>query len=606
MLIQKQTLEALYIRKKRVVLVSIGFACAFVLLFLRLFSLQVLQRSYYRRVAENNCILRLYQKASRGTIFDRHKNVLAGNTPTFVVTFTPYSLNQIQVEKVSGQLAKLLQCSVQDVQARTLSAVKSLEPVVVASHIPREKALTIMEEGSTLAGVNVEIETIRSYPQESLACHVIGYVGEMSLDEYKKKRGAGYKIGDKIGKTGIESVYDQFLRGEDGEKQIEVSATGRQLQLLRELPTKNGNDVELTLDAELQKVSEAALKGKNGAVVAVDPRTGEVLALASSPGFNLNWFLRPISPEEFNYLFKNKNKPLFNKAVQGQYPPGSVFKIITAAACLQEGYIVPEERLECSGKYELGNQKQIFHCWEKKGHGHVALLGALSKSCDVFFYQMGLRLGITRLAQYAKSFGLGAPTRIDLPSEKKGIVPDRAWKKKVVKDMWYDGDTLNMAIGQGYVWATPLQIANVLSMVANNGVLYRPTVMRAITSLEGENIKTFSPELIGEVEIENKNWDIIKRGLEETVEKGTGRQAFIPQLRVAGKTGTSQNPHGPDHAWFGCFAPVDNPEIVVVVFIEHGGHGGAVAAPIARRILATHFNKVPPSQEIIPAEMLGD
>lgn len=606
MLIQKQTFEAIGIRKKRALILGIFFGCGFITLFLKLFSLQVVQGAYYRRVADENRILCLYQKASRGLIYDRHHQLLAGQIPSFVVTFTPYSMNQNQVEAVSKQLADILHCSVSEVQERTFSAIKPLEPVLVASHVSREIGLTIMEKKATLPGISVEIQTERYYPNDSLGCHVIGYVGELSLTEYKQKKDEGYRIGDYLGKTGVEAYYDQYLRGEDGEKQIEVSAGGRQLRLLRELPAAGGDDIELTLDADLQRDTESVIRGKNAAAIAMNPRTGEILALASSPAFNLNSFLRPITREEFLYLFKNKNKPLFNKALQGQYPPGSVFKIVTASACLQEGYSVPEEKIECSGKYELGTHKQIFRCWQGRGHGPVSLLSAFAQSCDVFFYQIGLRLGITRLATYARDFGLGKATRIDLPSEKKGIVPDRLWKKNVIKEMWYDGDTLNMAIGQGYLWVTPLQIACLMSAVANEGPFNRPTLVRKIISAEGKIIRDFSPELIGEVELDKKNWRLIKKGLEEAVKVGTGRQAYMREMRVGGKTGTAQNPQGPDHAWFSCIAPIDDPQIVVVVFVEHGGHGGIVAAPIARQILERYFRKESGYKENISVEDIGD
>lgn len=606
MLIQKQTFEAIGIRKKRALILGIFFAGGFITLFLKLFSLQVIQGTYYRRVADENRILRIYQTASRGLIYDRHHQLLAGRTPSFVVTFTPYSMNQNQVEAVSKQLAGLLRCSLMEVRERTFIAVKPLEPVLVASHVSREIALTIMEKKAMLPGVNVEIQTERYYPNDSLGCHVIGYVGELSLAEYKQKKDSGYRIGDYLGKTGVEAYYDQYLRGEDGEKQIEVSAGGRQLRLLRELPATSGNDIELSLAADLQRETENAIRGKNAAAIVMNPRTGEILALASSPAFNLNSFLRPITREEFLYLFKNKNKPLFNKALQGQYPPGSVFKIVTAAACLQEGYSVPEEKIECAGKYELGTYKQIFRCWKQPGHGHISFLSAFAQSCDVFFYQIGLRLGITRLATYARGFGLGKPTGVDLPSEKKGIVPDRLWKKNVIKEMWYDGDTLNMAIGQGYLWVTPLQIACLMSAVANEGPFNRPTLVRKIISAEGKVRRDFSPEVIGQVELDKKNWQTIKRGLEEAVRAGTGRGAYMRDVRVGGKTGTAQNPQGPDHAWFSCIAPIEDPQIVVVVFVEHGGHGGVVAAPIARQILENYFRKKSGCEEDIPLNDIGD
>ncbi|MBI5554535.1 MAG: penicillin-binding protein 2 [Elusimicrobia bacterium] len=606
MLIQEQTLEIMALRKKKVIVLGVIIVLGFVFLFLRLFYIQVLNGRYFRRVADENRIQRFYQKASRGQIYDRYQKLLAVNMPSFVVSFTSYSLNQQEIERISRELAGILNLSFQEVKTKTFSSLQPLDPVIIAADISREQALTIIERKASLPGVNVSIEPKRQYPEGNLACHVIGYVGELNLEEYKDLKDVGYRIGDRIGKTGLEAYYDKLLKGDHGEQQIEISASGRQLRLLRETASLGGNDLELTIDAEVQRLVQDALQGVNGAAVVMNPRTGEVIALASSPVFDPNIFLRPITRGEFQYLFKNRGRPLFNKAIQAQYPPGSGFKIITTAAGLQEGFIIPEEKLECIGEMILGTYNQVFKCWKKDGHGKVSLASALAQSCDVYYYQLGFRLGVTRVAGYAKNFGLGSLTGIDLPSEKKGIVPDRDWKRKAVKEAWYDGDTLNMCIGQGYLWVTPLQMANIFSAVANDGPYYRPKVVKRIISPGGKVCHDFFLEEQGLVELDRKNWQIIKQGLEDAVTFGTGRQAYIKGLRVAGKTGTAQNPQGIDHAWFGCLAPVDNPQIVVVVFVEHGGHGGVVAAPIARRILEGYFKKTPSEQWHVASEESGD
>ncbi|MDD5131390.1 MAG: penicillin-binding protein 2 [bacterium] len=605
-LIQKQTLEILALRKKKVVIVGVIIVFGFVFLFLRLFYMQVLNGRYFRRIADENRMQRFYQKAPRGQIYDRYHKLLAINIPSFVVSFTSYSLTQQEIERISRELAAILNLSFQEVKTKTFSSLQPLDPVMIASDITREQALTIMERKASLPGVNVAIEPKRQYPEGTLACHVIGYVGELTLEEYKDLRDVGYRIGDKIGKTGLEAYYDKLLKGEHGEKQIEISASGRQLRLLRETASNSGNDLELTIDAEVQRLVQDALQGVNGAAVVMNPRSGEVIALASSPGFNPNTFLRPVTRGEFQYLFKNRGRPLFNKAIQAQYPPGSGFKIVTTAAGLQEGFIIPEEKLECTGEMVLGTYNQVFRCWKKDGHGKIPLNTAIAQSCDVFFYQLGLRLGVTRIANYAKKFGLGSLTGIDLPSEKKGIVPDRDWKKRVVKEAWYDGDTLNMCIGQGYLWVTPLQMAGIFSAVANDGPYYRPKIVKKIISPDGKVYHDFFPEEQGIVELDRQNWHTIKKGLEDAVTYGTGRQAYIRGLKVAGKTGTAQNPQGIDHAWFGCLAPVDNPQVVIVVFVEHGGHGGVVAAPIARRILEGYFKKSAAEIQAVTPEEIGD
>ncbi len=606
MLIQKQTLEAAARRKKKALVIGVIIVVGFAALFFRLFFMQVISGSYFRRVADENRIQRFYQKSSRGMIYDRHHRLLAVNTPSFVVSFTSYYLNQNEIDRISAELAGILDLPLDEVREKTFSSVQRLEPIVIDTDISRERALTIMERKASLPGVSVEIEPKRNYPLNNLACHVIGYVGELNLDEYKDKRDLGYRIGDMIGKTGIEAHYDKLLKGDNGEKQIEISASGRQLRLLRETAPVSGNDLELSIDADLQRVTQDALAGNSGAAVVMNPRTGEVLAMASAPSFNPNIFLRPITRDEFQYLFRNKQRPLFDKVIQAQYPPGSVFKVVTMATALQEGFVIPEEKLECTGEYLLGTYNQIFRCWKKTGHGKISLMTAFAQSCDIFFYQLGLRLGVTRLANYARSFGFGSETGIDLPSEKKGIVPDRAWKKKAVKEAWYDGDTLNMCIGQGYLWVTPLQIASMMSAVANDGPYYRPQIVKRIISPQGEVYHDFFPEQLGEVQLDRKNWQLIKQGLEDAVRIGTARQAYIQGLRVGGKTGTAQNPQGLDHAWFACLAPVDNPQVVVVVFLEHGGHGGVAAAPIARHILEAYFKESVKEQVKVAPDEIGD
>ncbi len=596
----------LALRKKKVLVLGVIVALGFALLFLRLFFMQVINGRYFRHVADENRIQRVYKKASRGVIYDHRHVVLAANSPSFVVTFTSYYINQNEIDRIAGELGRILAIPAGDIVEKSVGSVKRLEPVIVAEDITREQALVIMEKKAYLPGVDVIIEPKRSYPLNNLACHVVGYVGEINLDEYKERRGTGYSIGDRIGKTGIEAYYDTYLKGTNGEEQIEVSASGRQLRLLRETAPVSGSDLELTIDADLQRVAQDALGGVSGAAVVMNPRTGEILALASSPAFNPNMFLRSMSRDEFAYLFKNKNRPLFNKAIQAQYPPGSVFKVVTASACLQEGYVVPEEKLECTGQYTLGTLNQVFRCWKKGGHGHISLIQAIAQSCDIYFYQLGLRLGVTKMANYAKNFGLGSLTGIDLPSEKKGIIPDRAWKKKAVKEAWYDGDTLNMCIGQGYLWVTPLQIAGMMSAAANYGPYYRPQIVKKIIAPDGKVIRDFKTEQDGEVQLDRSNWQLVRQGLEESVKAGTGRAAYIQGLRVAGKTGTAQNPQGLDHAWFAGYAPADDPRIVVVVLVEHGGHGGVVCAPIARKIMEVYFKEAGTGQIQVAPDEVGD
>ncbi|MDD5712710.1 MAG: penicillin-binding protein 2, partial [Smithellaceae bacterium] len=415
-----------------------------------------------------------------------------------------------------------------------------------------------------------------------------------------------YSVGDIIGKFGIEKYLDSFLRGKAGAEQVEVNVLGKEVRSLGKIEPQAGYKVVLTIDSLLQKVASDNLKGRTGSVVALDPRDGSILAMASSPSFDANMFTAGISHENWRRLANDPLRPMQNRAIAGQYPPGSTYKMIVAAAALQEGLITPETKFYCNGSYTLGNR--TYHCWQKKGHGMVDLHRALVESCDVYFYNVGRLLGVDRLAYYARSFGLGAMTGVDLPQEKRGLIPTKKWKEQKFRIPWQLGETISLSIGQGFNSLTPLQLADAYAATANGGIVYRPWIIKRIETTDGKVFRSFGPQEKGRVPVSKRNFEIVNKGLWGVVNErgGTGYVLKRAEMDVCGKTGTAQVIGLPDdksrrrriitgntrdHALFVCFAPYKQPEIVVAVIIEHGGHGGAAAAPVARRIIDTYFSE---------------
>ena len=437
------------------------------------------------------------------------------------------------------------------------------------------------------------------------AAHVIGYVGEISSDELKSGKYAGYKRGDLIGKSGVEKSFENYLRGERGGRQIEVNVTGQLVRVLRTVDAVPGNNIFLSIDQNLQKKAEDMLSDVTGAVVAMDPATGHILAMASSPSYDPNMFVDGFSRDQWETLIRNPLYPLQNKAIQAEYPPASTYKIITAMAGLEEGVIDEKTTLVCPGFYKFADRE--YRCWKKGGHGSVNVGRAIAESCDVFFYQVGLRLGVDRLASYAKAAGLGAQTGIQLEQESIGLIPTAAWKKRRMGVAWQGGETLSVSIGQGYDLATPLQLAAMIASIANGGTRVTPLVAMKIQNASGETIKEYFPEIKGYLPISPKNLDIIKKGLWEVVngKSGTGRIASIAGIEISGKTGTAQvfsrktdsenearrSQHLKSHAWFVAYAPSVNSKIAVSVLVEHGEHGASAAGPIASELIRAYLSK---------------
>lgn len=574
-------------------------------LILRLWFLQVVNGTRYRIQSEHNRIHLQKISPFRGMIFDRNEELLVDNRPSYQLYVIPEDIQdrarllsslQDLIGLDPGQVSKKLS------KAKTRYTFK---PILIKKNISRSELAVIETNVFNLPGVMIEVKPQRNYIFGELAAHLIGYLGEISEDQLKKSDHSDNSPGDLIGKYGVEGTWQKYLNGLKGGMQVEVDAAGRKLQIIsRKLPTP-GQNISLTIDKDLQLLAERMLRGKKGAIVAMDPNNGEILAMASSPAFDPNKFISGIDRVEWNRMVSGKNFPLQNRAISGQYSPGSVFKIVVAMAGLEEGVIDPEEEIFCSGSYTLGNR--TYRCWKKYGHGYVNFHRALRESCDSYFYRLGKRLGIDKIAHYALMCGLGKKTNFELGSEKQGLIPTSKWKLERWGVPWQPGETISTSIGQSFVLVTPLQMARLISGVFNGGKIYQPKIVKRVGDDNGE-VYRFSPNLMGKIDCSPENLEHIKRALVAVVNEphGTGSKARVKGVTVAGKTGTAQvitleaekniSEEGElpeefrDHAWFVAVAPAYEPKIALAVVIEHGGHGGSAAAPIAGELIKQYLH----------------
>ena len=593
-------------RKYYIFLVVLGIA--FLLVSVRLWQLQVINGSDYKRLSENNRIRLLDTRADRGMLLDQKGEILAHNRPSFEVFAVPEDLKgNPEVLAAVGHILKISPADIQE-KMRSQKQRAPFQPVRIKTDIDWNELALLESNRVHLPGVYLDVHSRRAYNYGHLASHLIGYMGE--LDETEIKRSTlSYRMGATVGKFGVEQQWEAELRGIDGGRQVEVDALGREIRELRKVDAFPGDNVFLTIDAELQAVAEEALQEHNGAIVAMDPKTGRILAMVSKPSYDPSLFAGNVPKELWTALAENPDHPLQNRCVQGLYPPGSVFKIVTAIAGLESGLLTPKTTFFCAGLYPYGNRD--FRCWKEGGHGTIDLRQAIVSSCDIYFYQAGLRVGVDRIAQYAKELGLGRKTGIPFPNEKQGIVPSSSWKLKSLGVPWYSGETLSLAVGQGYITATPLQLAVLISAVANGGKIYRPQVVDRIEDLYGQVLAEYHSEQMGEAKISQGTLDFIRDALRGAVNEpgGTGGGSALKEFVVAGKTGTAQVIRLPkdfkrgdsmpvrfrDHAWFAAFAPFDDPKIAVVVLTEHGGFGGAVSAPIAKKVIQKYLAPESPS-----------
>ena len=572
-------------------------------LVLRLWYLQIIKGEDLLKRSENNRIRIREVKAMRGIVLDSRGVVLVENRPSYDVVIFPEDVKDLKglVEKLEALYAKVGLTFPMDYETIRENR-RPFTPLRVDRNISREKLALIETHSLELPGVGIDVMPVREYYYGESMAHVIGYIGEVSREELERDRTSGYKSGDFIGKFGLEKALDRYIRGKPGGEQVEVNVVGRKVKTLGRVEPVQGYRVLLTIDSQVQKAAWAAMEGKAGAVVALDPRDGSVLALVSRPGFDPNLFNRGVSADVWERISSNPLHPMENRAIAGQYPPGSTYKLIVAAAALEEGIVTPETAFNCPGHFEMGTR--TFRCWRKQGHGRVSLHRAIVESCDVYFYNVGRLLGVDKLAEYAQAFGLGTRTGVAMTGERRGLIPTRDWKLARFGIPWQPGETISIAIGQGYNTVTPLQLANAYAAVANNGEFFTPRIVKRIETDDGEIIEEFRPEKKAVLPVSRENLQLLKKALWGVVNEpgGTGAQARVPGKDVCGKTGTAQvigmaeGDDGSsypyeyrDHALFVSFAPRDNPEIVVAVVAEHSGHGGSAAAPVAKKVIEAYF-----------------
>ncbi len=614
----------------------------FSLLALQTWRLQIVQGEESRERANRNRFRLVSIPAPRGVIYDRQERLLVRNIPSFIVSLVPADLPSDKEDEVIQRLASLLEMPVEgrlDSEPSSLSLSPHLlglegfqpgirdlieegrktpfVPVILAHDVPREVAFRIEEEHLDLPGVVVQIEAQREYIGGSLLSHIIGYVGPIPEEEAEGY--SDYEPNDLVGLIGVELTFEEELRGKKGRKHVEVDVAGREVRTLgTAMDPQAGYNLILTIDLDLQKEATEALQegmtavgSQSGVVVAMDPQTGEILALVSLPSYDNNLFIGGISPEDYQALRDHPHHPLVDHALTGQYPPGSTFKIIAAAAGLEEEVINRHTAINCPGTIWLPHRfapldlslAQPFRCWWGAGHGSLSVVSAIAQSCDIFFYKLAggyqdfAGLGLPTLAYYARLFGLGSSSGIDLPGEGEGLIPSEDWKRLNYGEAWVTGDTYNMAIGQGYILTTPLQMLNATAAVANGGTLYQPQIVREVRDAEGNIVRPFRKEVIRQLPVSPENLALVREGMQAAVAWGTGRRATLPGVAVAGKTGSAEYPGPrdregklPTHAWFVAYAPAEDPEIALVVFIEGGGEGSVAAAPVAARILADYFD----------------
>ncbi|MFP3998215.1 MAG: penicillin-binding protein 2 [Desulfobacterales bacterium] len=591
--------------RKRLLVAMLLVLLVFVLFAVRLFYLQIIRGDYYRELSSNNCLRKQRIEPLRGLIYDRNARLLVDNRPCYDLKIIPNDVRSL--EKTAQRLSELTGAGADEIVnlVQINRGPYGYAPVVLKKDIGRDLMAVILSHSHELPGITIATGARRNYIYEPLAAHLIGYLGQISEKELKSGVYPYKRGNDMVGRSGVEKAFEMQLSGIPGVRIVQVNATGQVVRILDKEPAKPGHNLHLTIDFRLQQKAEALLSGKNGAIVAMNPKNGDVLAMASSPGFMQNAFIEGMSSKQWQELITDPHRPLRNKAIQGQYPPASTYKIITAMAALEEGAMTAGTTEYCPGFLRFGNR--VYRCWKAGGHGEVDMIEAIAQSCDVYFYHAGKALGVDTIAGYAGSSGLGAKTGIDLANESKGLVPTSEWKQKTVGTPWQPGENLSIAIGQGYNLVTPLQMAVLVSAVANNGTLYKPNIVESIMSVKGTTVEESEPEITGKLPVSRDSLEIIKKGLYDAVNHSSGtayRHVRSGEIPISGKTGTAQvigrrlddllegetfKKEHLTHAWFAGYAPSDNPQIAVSVLVEHGGGGASEAGPLAKEMMLTYL-----------------
>jgi len=586
--------------QRRLPLLAAFIVIAVLVLFIRLWYLQAIKGEYYYEQAESNRIRPVKLRPPRGIIYDRSGRPLVENVLTFDISLVPE--DSADIGATIEKLAKIVAVKPEDISSLLADAAPArskYDPIKIKEEASWDEVAMVEAHQDELPGTIIEPEHRRHYPYAGLASHQLGYIGRVTQAQRKQEQ---TDVGLLTGQGGLEKIYDKFLKGTAGRRMIQVNAAGRKVKDLGSEDPRPGTDIYLTIDLDVQKAAEEALGERAGAVVAMDPNTGELLALASHPTYDPNLFPRGISPKDWERLMKDPTNPLYNRAIQSVYPPGSTFKIIVAMAGLETGAVKLDDTVTCIGSLKSG--RRSFRCWKKGGHGAISFHRAIVESCDVYFYTMGERIGWDRVAEYARKFGYGRLTGILLPDEKPGLIPTTDWKRKRTGEPWYGGDTFINSIGQGFVLVSPIQACLMISAVANGGTLHQPILLKQTRNRETGVIKTFSSERHERTRLDAEALQEVRSALAGVVAEpgGTAHGAATPYATVAGKTGTAQviaqkvagrklSAETADHAWFIGYAPVDKPTIAVAVLVEHGGHGGAAAAPVAKKVIEEYIAK---------------
>ncbi|WP_448598647.1 penicillin-binding protein 2 [Thermoleptolyngbya sp.] len=558
----------------------------------RLAYLQLVEGQYNRQLADDNRVRLIPRQPERGRILDRKGRTLAGSRLSYAVFLWPIANRQADWRPIVKRLSTILNIPEENIQKRLDQAgYSSPELLRIARGISPAQVTALAEFSQQMPGVQVQAEAVRYYPHGDLAAHVLGYTGELSDEELERRRGEGYRLGDVVGQMGVEAAFEQQLRGQWGGQQVEVDGMGHVLRVLGEKSARAGNTVTLTLDLDLQRAAETVLGDRKGAIVALDPRNGAVLALVSRPAFDPNLFSTYITDAQWQEL-QSKSYPFVNRALQG-YPPASTFKIVTTTAAIESGRYSPSTVLVTRPYIEVGGIQ--FWDWNNAGFGPLDFRGAMAWSSDTFFYQTAMGMGHEPLIEWTRRYGFGRKTGIELAAEESaGLVPDPAWKRENLDEEWFIGDTINLSIGQGYLQASPLQVAVMFAVPANGGDLVRPHLLK-----DQEATRSWRTP----IGLSPTTLRILQDGLRQVVTSGTGKVMNTSSLPPnAGKTGTAEDPPRKSHAWYGGYAPLEKPEIVVVAFIENSaeGGGGKVAAPMVKQVLETYFNKTQPDNQAAP------
>jgi penicillin-binding protein 2 len=573
------------------------------LLVARLAYLQLYMKNEFRLMSEENRVRLVEVPAPRGMILDRNERVIVTNRPSFNITVSEDFITDMdETIKTISLLTGVPEATITANLNKERKKYQKFHPLTVVRDIPLEQAAPLVTHLFRMSGTALVVRPIRDYVRGPLAPHLFGHMSEIGEAELAKEEFSGYRLGDIIGRGGVEETWDEELRGTDGGIQVEVDSTGRESKVLGELRAVAGNNLVLTLDWDLQEYARRLMEEKEyaGAIIVMNPKNFEILAMVSEPGFDPALFARGIAPDEWKELITDKRHPLEDKCISGQYAPGSTYKLITASAALEEGIIDEKTVLYCPGSFPYGGA--VFNCYKAGGHGRISVHRAIVESCDVFFYKLGDKVGIDKLAVYGSGYGLGRLTGIPIAGEKPGICPSTEWKKNYFGIPWFPGETISCAIGQGYNLVTPLQLLCAFCALANNGTLYEPRVAKELLTPEGDSLEVYESKKTGTVPVSPETVRIIKEGFFGAVNEpgGTGWQARVEGKDVCGKTGTAQVMSGSyiskylpyelrDHAWFVCFAPFNDPEVAVVVLVEHGGFGGSTASPLAGAILNKYF-----------------